>query len=70
MYNKSLSHHTRALISAIAVPVVSFALAATAWFGGQLPQDHASQADGVTSAESTALAGGGRLGSRGPGTSS
>jgi hypothetical protein len=37
--HKTTSSHTRAWLSAVAVPVVSIALAATAWFGGHLPAD-------------------------------
>jgi hypothetical protein len=59
--HKPLSSSTRAWLSAVAVPVVSFALAATAWYGAHLPADQLAADTGQHETVMAAKSGGRRM---------
>ena len=51
-----VDHQVRWFVTAVAVPVAALALAATAYFGGQLPSEH-SVAPGQPAAAASSVSG-------------
>jgi hypothetical protein len=55
--NVGAEHQVRWFVTAVAVPVAVIALAATAYFGAQLPAEQAGPANATETAEASATPG-------------